>query len=122
MDEDDPRDFIDMYLIEMKKYNANGNATSKYTKEKLVALCMDLFLAGAETTSSTLSWSLMFLALNPQVQKKCQNEIEQSIGEDTNHTINQLFESQFMTKKKRLPLEFFLNYIEVLLKSIFFYT
>jgi cytochrome P450 family 2 subfamily J len=31
-----------------------------------------LFLAGSETTSSTLKWAVLYMALNPEVQAKLQ--------------------------------------------------
>jgi cytochrome P450 len=37
--------------------------------------------AGGETVGSTLSWLLMYLALYPDVQTKCQQEIDRVIGE-----------------------------------------
>ena len=48
--------------------------------EHLVVMCLDFFMAGAETSSTTLSWAMMYLALNPDVQDKCYQEI-QSLGE-----------------------------------------
>jgi cytochrome P450 len=36
----------------------------------------DLFIGGAETTPTTLSWAFMYLAEHPDVQEKCYKEIE----------------------------------------------
>ena len=36
----------------------------------------ELFLAGSETTSMTLDWAFLFMTEFPEVQKKCQDEIE----------------------------------------------
>ena len=44
-------------------------------------MCLDFFQAGAETTSTTLLWAVMYMALNPDVQRKCQREICDSLGE-----------------------------------------
>ena len=41
---------------------------------------MDLFSAGSETSSTTLSWALMHLTLNKNVQRQCQMEIDQYLG------------------------------------------
>jgi len=44
---------------------------------------MDLFLAGSDTTSSVLSWVILYLALNQDVQNKARAEINQfKQGED----------------------------------------
>jgi len=41
---------------------------------------MDLFMAGAETTSNTIEFALLYMILNPDVQKKVQAEIDAVIG------------------------------------------
>ena len=38
---------------------------------------VDLLLAGTETTSTTLHWGLLYLIRNPDVQRKCRQEILQ---------------------------------------------
>uniref|UniRef100_A0A3Q2XZX3 Cytochrome P450, family 2, subfamily N, polypeptide 13 n=1 Tax=Hippocampus comes TaxID=109280 RepID=A0A3Q2XZX3_HIPCM len=60
LDPSDPRDYIDAFLNE-----ANGELG--FTEENLVLCCMDLFLAGTETSSKTLQWGLIFLIQNPQI-------------------------------------------------------
>ncbi|XP_048207392.1 cytochrome P450 2J2-like [Perognathus longimembris pacificus] len=77
---DDPRDFIDAYLNEMAKH-PDKNATS-FHEENLICSTLDLFLAGTETTSTTLRWGLLFMALNPEIQEKAQAEIDRVIGRE----------------------------------------
>ena len=55
-DKDYPRDFIDAYLVAM-----NEDQEGKYTKAHLNASLMDFFIAGSETTSTTLKWCLLQL-------------------------------------------------------------
>ena len=43
---------------------------------------MDLFLAGAETTSTTLTWSLINLMQYPEKQKKIHDEIDNILGDE----------------------------------------
>ena len=43
------------------------------------ALCeviFDLFIGGAETTTTTLDWSLLYFVEHPEIQEKCQEEID----------------------------------------------
>ena len=42
---------------------------------EIFQLIFDLYVAGTETTSSTLRWMMLFLIRNPDVQKKCRQEI-----------------------------------------------
>ena len=71
-----PRDLIDHYLTELK-----SGSDRDFNKEQLLMICVDLFQAGAETSSTTLIWAVLFMALNPEVQEKCQEEIETALGQ-----------------------------------------
>ena len=50
------------------------------SEEQLLVLLMDLFTAGAETTSTTLTWTIIHLIHNPEVQKKVHDEIDNILG------------------------------------------
>uniref|UniRef100_A0A671DPX8 Cytochrome P450 family 2 subfamily J member 2 n=1 Tax=Rhinolophus ferrumequinum TaxID=59479 RepID=A0A671DPX8_RHIFE len=75
---DKPRDFIDAYLNEIEKHA--DNPTSSFNDENLIVSTLDLFFAGTETTSTTLRWGLLFMALYPEIQEKVQAEIDTVIG------------------------------------------
>ncbi|CAB4068251.1 unnamed protein product [Lepeophtheirus salmonis] len=75
LDENAPNDFIDIYLIEMRRA-----ADSYFTKKQLAVICMDLFVAGSETSSTTLTWMLMYMAIYEDIQEKCFNEIQNVLG------------------------------------------
>jgi hypothetical protein len=76
-----PRDFIDVYLDEIEK---TKDPESSFYKEKgnksVYFAVLDLFIAGAETTSTTLMWEFLYLAKFPHVQKKLQEEISRVVG------------------------------------------
>ncbi|XP_004446743.2 cytochrome P450 2J2-like [Dasypus novemcinctus] len=72
------RDFIDAYLKEIAKNS--GNAVSSFQEENLIYSTLDLFFAGTETTSTTLRWALLYLAMNPEIQDKVQSELDRMIG------------------------------------------
>ncbi|XP_055258417.1 cytochrome P450 2J2-like isoform X2 [Moschus berezovskii] len=73
------RDFIDAYFQETEKHK--GNAASSFHEENLVYSTLDLFFAGTETTSTTLRWGLLYMALYPEIQEKVQAEIDKVLGE-----------------------------------------
>lgn len=75
---DEPRDFIDAFLKEMTKY---PEKTTSFNEENLICSTLDLFFAGTETTSTTLRWALLYMALYPEVQEKVQAEIDRVIGQ-----------------------------------------
>uniref|UniRef100_A0A8C5UUK0 Cytochrome P450 family 2 subfamily J member 90, pseudo n=1 Tax=Microcebus murinus TaxID=30608 RepID=A0A8C5UUK0_MICMU len=74
---DETRDFIDAYLKEMAK-----KATSSFHEDNLIISTLDLFFAGTETTSTTLRWALLYLALHPEIQEKVHAEIDRVIGQE----------------------------------------
>lgn len=45
-----------------------------FEDRNLVLCCLDLFLAGSETTSKTLQWGLIYLIKNPHIQGGCSDE------------------------------------------------
>ncbi|XP_051737047.1 cytochrome P450 2B15 [Ctenopharyngodon idella] len=80
LDPDSPRDFIDAYLLEIEKQKSNEDST--FHEENLVMSTADLFLAGTDTTSTTIRWGLIFLIQNPDVQDRCHEEIVRVLGYD----------------------------------------
>lgn len=71
------RDFMDVYL---QTLNTEEKPSSFFTEKQLVAICMDMFMAGSETTSKTLSFGFQYLLLYPDVQKRAQEEIDKVVG------------------------------------------
>ena len=51
-------------------------------------LCMDLLLAGTDTSAQTVSWTLLLLANRPEVQAKVHEELERVIGPDALPTVD----------------------------------
>ena len=50
-------------------------------------LCMDLLVAGADTSTQTVSWTLL-LANRPEVQAKVREELDRVIGPDALPTVD----------------------------------
>uniref|UniRef100_A0A3B4B3G7 Uncharacterized protein n=1 Tax=Periophthalmus magnuspinnatus TaxID=409849 RepID=A0A3B4B3G7_9GOBI len=83
LDPSSPRDYIDIFLLEAK----NGNEELGFSETNLVLCCLDLFLAGTETTSKTLQWGLIHLINNPHIQEKVHAEIDKVIGQSRQPTM-----------------------------------
>ncbi|GFY67566.1 cytochrome P450 9e2 [Trichonephila inaurata madagascariensis] len=54
----------------------------KLSMNELVAQCVIFFLAGYETTASTLSYATYLLALYPKVQEKLREEVDNTLKEN----------------------------------------
>ncbi|KAG8228554.1 hypothetical protein J437_LFUL008632 [Ladona fulva] len=68
------RDLIDAYICEMEA--RKNDPQSKFTDDQLVMVCLDLFIAGSETTSNTLRFAFLLAALHPEIQDKVQAELD----------------------------------------------
>ncbi|CAG7650438.1 unnamed protein product, partial [Allacma fusca] len=67
--QDNPRDFIDAYLVEINKTtDPNSSFHGSIGETSLSAVALDLFQAGSFTTSTTLAWAVLFLILHLDVQ------------------------------------------------------
>ncbi|XP_015602519.1 probable cytochrome P450 303a1 [Cephus cinctus] len=71
-----PKDLMDAYIniLQTESYSKT------FSEQQLLAICLDLFMAGSETTSKALSFGFLYIVLNPDVQRKAQEEIDLIIG------------------------------------------
>lgn len=59
-----------------------------YLDEQLLAICLDFFQAGTETTSNTLSFGLMYMIHNKRVCDKVRSELDAVVGRKRLPNIN----------------------------------
>ncbi|XP_052797930.1 cytochrome P450 2J6-like [Mya arenaria] len=71
------RDFVDLYL---KAKTEEKSDSGMNTAGNTYRVIMDLFVAGSETTSNTVNWTLLYLQEYPDLQNKCREEIQQACG------------------------------------------
>ncbi|KAI6184581.1 hypothetical protein M3Y97_00611700 [Aphelenchoides bicaudatus] len=74
-DTKEPTNFIEAYLIEKERQEANGKQ-HYFSQKQLRSVLIDSWFAGQETSASTLSWPI------PEVQQKVHDELDQAIGEN----------------------------------------
>uniref|UniRef100_A0A8C8SRB2 Cytochrome P450 1A n=1 Tax=Pelusios castaneus TaxID=367368 RepID=A0A8C8SRB2_9SAUR len=81
-EKDNIRDITDSLIEQSQENKVEANAHIQLPKEKIVNLVNDLFGAGFDTVTTALSWSLMYLVTYPDIQKKIQEELDQTIGRE----------------------------------------
>ncbi|XP_069129904.1 cytochrome P450 2B4-like [Argopecten irradians] len=75
-DEENVRDFIDAFL---KEEIVQGKS-DVLCDENLKIILTNLYIAGTETTATTIKWAILLLIHNPHVQTKLRKEIEDVVG------------------------------------------
>ncbi|XP_056393583.1 cytochrome P450 2F2-like isoform X4 [Hyla sarda] len=79
LDRNNPRDFIDCFLIKMEK--EKNNEKTFYNPDTLVMCSLILFFGGTETVSATFRFTLLFVMKHPSVAAKVYGEIDSVIGQ-----------------------------------------
>nr|XP_019943606.1 PREDICTED: cytochrome P450 2G1-like [Paralichthys olivaceus] len=79
LDTSSPRDYIDCFLLRLSQ--EKNDPTSEFHYENLVSTVLNLYLAGTETTSSTIRFALSVFIKYPKVQERMQQEIDTVIGQ-----------------------------------------
>ncbi len=75
--------FVEHYLKMAKEQEQSCEMQSFLGKEgqsNMVNVIIDLFIAGSETTSTTLHWAMLYMILNPDIQRKVQDELDEVFG------------------------------------------
>ncbi|KAJ8770625.1 hypothetical protein K2173_021272 [Erythroxylum novogranatense] len=72
------RDFMDSLLNILEESKVSSFDADTINK----ATCLNLVLAGSDTTMVTLTWALSLLLNNPQALEKVQNELDMHVGKD----------------------------------------
>ncbi|XP_039764086.1 probable cytochrome P450 305a1 isoform X2 [Pararge aegeria] len=71
-------DFMYSFLEEMNEDNKKS-----FTEEQLKIICLDILIAGSQTTSNVLEFAILTVLRNKVIQQKIYNEISNTLGDDT---------------------------------------
>ena len=77
-DENNTRDLLDLMLLENKKTtDQNSSFHGQVGEMAMVNNMIDLFVAGMETTSSAILWTILYLVHHPEIQAKVHKELNE---------------------------------------------
>jgi len=62
------------------EYRSESGET--FSKKDIIPLLFYMFLAGSDTTTSTIEWAIAEAIRNPRIMKKAQAELDEVIGKD----------------------------------------
>ncbi|CAD6193426.1 unnamed protein product [Caenorhabditis auriculariae] len=71
-----PENFVHAYLAEMRK------SQEGLDMKNLTAIIVDFWVAGMETTSTSLRWHILYMIKYPEVQRKVREEVLRVVGSD----------------------------------------
>ena len=80
LDENNPRDFIDSFIIEMRRQKQITDH-SEFSLDQLKTTVRDLFGAGSETTATTIRWAILYLLKHPDIKQRLQSDIDNVISD-----------------------------------------
>lgn len=77
LDPNNPNSVVDFWLVEQRAEKPNPYLSDPAV---LASSILDLLFAGIETTSMTMTWTSMYLAMHPELQERIYEEIVKKVG------------------------------------------
>ena len=75
-----PNDYIDVYLDEIELSKKAHRESVVLNDGTLASTIISLFGAGAETSSTSLRWAVLYMMIYPEVQDRIHKEIDSIVG------------------------------------------
>lgn len=75
------RSYLDLYLKEIYDAKARGDENSSFTYEQLIVMTLDFLTPSLVANSVVVTQVLQALCAFPEVQRKCQKEIDHVVGQ-----------------------------------------
>ncbi|XP_068105568.1 cytochrome P450 2G1-like isoform X2 [Hyperolius riggenbachi] len=94
LDKNNPRSYVDAFLIKMEE---DRKQQTEYSLPNLECSTLQIFMAGVETTSATLTYALLILMKYPNVLAKVCSEIDHVIGHDRIPKVQDQYQMPYTT-------------------------
>jgi cytochrome P450 family 6 len=96
------------------KHNEKFTDEYKFDDIKMAAQALSFFSAGNDTTSLTISFTLYELALNPTIQDRLRQEVQETFAKHGDFTYDAIYEMKYLDMVvnetlRKYPLTTFLN-------------
>ncbi|CAH2004436.1 unnamed protein product, partial [Acanthoscelides obtectus] len=85
-----------IHLINELKRNKEFCKHYKFDGDRVLALCMMFFIAGFETISSTIAFTLWELCMNPEIQSKLRHEILMHLKDNSEIDYQKMMEMEYL--------------------------
>ncbi|XP_017344236.1 cytochrome P450 2K4 [Ictalurus punctatus] len=80
LNREESRGFVDSFLLRKQSDEESGQKNSRFNEKNLLTTVINLFVAGTDTTSTTLRWGMLLMAKYPHIQDQVHEEIDSVIG------------------------------------------
>jgi len=80
-DSENIRDLCDALLSEVEVGKSKTGDVEKLTNEELKWILFDFYNSGTDTTSTVLTWIVLYLTMHPDIQEECYRAINDVIGD-----------------------------------------
>ena len=81
LDEDNIRDMLDHMLVQTRTSDPNSSFYGQLGYYSILNNFLELFMAGMETSATTLKWLIYFMIYHPDVQEKVHEELDLVVGD-----------------------------------------
>jgi len=82
VDTDNPRDFLDVYIAARAAAGTNSSFHGVAGSQNEEINLLDMFIAGAETTSTTITWGILYMLHHPEIMDRLHQELDDVVGRD----------------------------------------
>ncbi|XP_013395439.1 cytochrome P450 1A1 [Lingula anatina] len=84
------RDILDSFIKTCREMNEEIKQEVQLKDEHITNIAADLLRAGTVTVSVTLTWALLYMIMDPKIQERLQNEVDDVIGPARNPRLDDM--------------------------------